>query len=953
MEGDIECWGWGEYGQLGNGADRNTSSPKMVLISLVDRAPVVEKTGYPAVGQTITAEVNIWEPISWRLGHTYTWFDSTGIRSFESNSTVISDQDFAKWIGVHVQISDNGGELFGEISLGLRSVSDWPVVDLESDSPAISAFQIDAGSAHTCSVAAWGELSCWGDGSFGQTGTGYLGDDGLDAPAMVTPPQQALGVSSGGAHSCYVSISGGLYCWGHNGSGQLGDETNQDSSVPVSVTRFEYDWIAVAAGGSHTCGLDVEGNVFCWGDNAHGQLGIGGTTNSSYPRYVNLPGPAKSISIGGHHSCATLESLIYCWGRNNYGQLGNGSTISSQLPVQVTLVTDDATLSLGYAHSCAVTSGDIYCWGSNESGQLGREGVSSSSPEQVVGVVEARQVSAGSTYSCAIQVSGEVLCWGNNSSGQLGTGGTSNASIPVRADIAERAIFVTGYDTHTCASLYDGAVQCWGGNAVGQLGTGNRVDYLVPELSQMPTFEFEDLHPRLVGSAQLGETIQVDIVDGPWFVRELQKDLTTNHWIASKSLSVLRNLTIEDSLSSSPSLVLDGMLAGKRIAAFVEITVPGFDTQVLRTNYIYLPFGYLTLIGEPSISGETETGATLTLNPGNWDEGVTFSAEWVSGAMPVADSDGLEYVLSDRDADKRIWAVVTASKVGYHPVTVSTFETASVELVQPLAQASAPTIRGTTRVGATATVRNGSWDPGVNFSYQWLRNGQRISGANQGTYVFQPEDLNQAISLELVGKKPGFRTTRRDSAPVSVSIGLLAKTPIPQIAGDTSIGSTLTANPGVWDEGVTFEYQWLRSNRAITGATDSAYSLTSLDKGAKISVRVLGSKTGFTSVTKTSPQTGLVASAFVVSPTPQISGIVEVGKVLKVVAGTWNPKPKLTYKWLCNGATIRGATKSTFKLASLQLGCEISVAVTASKAGYAATTRTSAAVLVLRKKNWL
>jgi alpha-tubulin suppressor-like RCC1 family protein len=257
-------------------------------------------------------------------------------------------------------------------------------------------------------------------------------------------PVDVIGLSSGVAaiaagndHTCALTPSGGVKCWGDNGSGELGDGTTTLSKIPVDVTGLSSGIIAIAAGSNYTCALTSSGEVKCWGQNDYGQLGDGTTTNSSIPvDVIGLKNGIVAITAGGSHSCAlTSSGEVKCWGWNSNGQLGNQSDTDSSVPVNIIGFSSGViSLSAGDMHTCALTSdGGVKCWGYNHFGQLG-DGTTTASnvPVDVNGLSgQVLAISLGSSYTCALIAGGGVKCWGENEFGKLGDGTMTNSSVPV------------------------------------------------------------------------------------------------------------------------------------------------------------------------------------------------------------------------------------------------------------------------------------------------------------------------------------------------------------------------------------------------------------------------------------------------------------------------------------------------------------------------------------------
>jgi len=303
---------------------------------------------------------------------------------------------------------------------------------------------IDSSYGHSCAVLSTGEVKCWGINDFGQLGDGSTTDS--DIPVSVSGISNAVKVAVGYYHSCALLNTGGLKCWGSNSDGQVGDGTWDVSfSTPVDVSGLSSGVSAVTAGVYHTCALTTSGGVKCWGDGTGGsnRLGNGEDLDYNAPDDVSgLSSGVYSIDAGANHTCAVISGAMKCWGHNGSGQLGNGTVVTASIPDDVSDLSGVVAVSAGASHTCAaLQTGLVKCWGLNGTGQLG-DGTTDDSlvPGFVSGFddtstlsVPAVSIVAGSGHTCVRLSDSTIKCWGDNAHGQIGDNSTTQRLTPVNS----------------------------------------------------------------------------------------------------------------------------------------------------------------------------------------------------------------------------------------------------------------------------------------------------------------------------------------------------------------------------------------------------------------------------------------------------------------------------------------------------------------------------------------
>src|SRR5438309_3545072 len=379
----------------------------------------------------------------------------------------------------------------GLIYLRVRALSPFGSLGRATDAqntkvdPLVS---VSAGGAHSCGVSTFRAGYCWGFQFLGDTGGG-----GSTTPVAVQGGFSFTAITSGLAtgdsvesHSCGLTMTGDAYCWGLNDFGQLGNGTRTAGFTPQRVSGG-LSFTAIAAGGLHTCGLIAGGTAYCWGLDGDGQVGDSDFTFTDKLTPVPVAGGLSftSLSAGENHTCGVIsDGAAYCWGFNGSGQLGD-STFSDRLsPVPVKGGVKFASVSGGSNHTCGVTSaGAAYCWGVNGLGQLG-DGTTTPrlAPVAVTGGLSFMTVGAGGFYTCGLTSAGSASCWGANDYGQLGDGTTINRSSPVAVHGGLRlATLSTGYrDACGVTVTATRTTYCWGRNNLGQLGDSSTTDRLTP-----------------------------------------------------------------------------------------------------------------------------------------------------------------------------------------------------------------------------------------------------------------------------------------------------------------------------------------------------------------------------------------------------------------------------------------------------------------------------------------
>ncbi len=557
--GNVSCWGLNNYGQVGsaNAADNTVPIPTPVCVA--------DGVGgcVPLSGATQLAS---------RADHTCAIVAGGEVRCWGSAwSSQLGD-------GMNdTQLSPTKVCVSGSYDVTVDDCLDGGLPSTFS-----GAVVVDTAYYNTCAIlAGTGEVRCWGDNTSGQLGNGDAthtlspypvgvcrsgtwnsaaippGCEGTDA----APLANAVGLAMSEYSNCAWLENGEVWCWGDNSYQDLADGTTTQRDNPVAVcltgawddaskdcldnavssklTGVTTLTAGLASWGGNRCAVRTGGDLWCWGNNSDGQLGLGaieGWQNPTPSRAcLTGAGPTcvpwsgvDTVSAGGSHACALVDGAAYCWGAGYYGRLGVGFT--DYQPYAMPVCERGAGVSCeplgtavsvasGLEHSCAlIEGGQVACWGWGAYGQLGTgtdvdvrnasRVCASGSGATCVPLAGAVEVAAGLFHTCALLESGEVRCWGANECGQSGDGTAPLCDYYDGSNPAHRALnpvtvcaegsgatcvpltgvvgLAAGTDT-TCALMTDGGLRCWGYGNDAKLGNGSEGGLMPPVFAPNPT----------------------------------------------------------------------------------------------------------------------------------------------------------------------------------------------------------------------------------------------------------------------------------------------------------------------------------------------------------------------------------------------------------------------------------------------------------------------------------
>lgn len=546
-----QVWAWGENasGQLGIG----NFLPQVSPVEVMDfhGRDIIALAGSQDYSLALDGSGQVWE-----------WGRDVDTPRKISNNLPMPVGVIAAGLNHALALSADGGDLYSWVYAGSRNdngqlgdgSTHTPMAEFPEDTPPVTVVDLSEVRKPVRAIACGRDYSllidsdynvfAWGKAGL-YLGVGYQLADTLmptKLGALDFVEQDIATISAGYSHSVALNDSSGLWMWGFNNFGQLGDGTNISRSRPNDVQGIS-DLVMTVAGGDHTLGIDHLGRLWSWGRNNVGQLGHGTSTEvhsalnmSQITGHTNI----KDVAAGKDHCLLlTTEGEVWGWGLNFEGQLGPdrdpNTPIGIPVPIQGLNSTGEQIVAGGFHNLALDADNVVWAWGHNRFGQLGFRNEDLNEPNVITALqgsdangddddvpLIVKQLDAGAYHSLALLENPvwetmEVWSWGNNVNGELGIGVASQGifydpnrvSLPISADI----LSVSAGGSHSLALDSKSTIYVWGHNNRGQLGLEvdiNDLRYERPEiLPQFTEHAISDVSAGDLHSLALDETGQV------------------------------------------------------------------------------------------------------------------------------------------------------------------------------------------------------------------------------------------------------------------------------------------------------------------------------------------------------------------------------------------------------------------------------------------------------------
>jgi alpha-tubulin suppressor-like RCC1 family protein len=393
--------------------------------------------------------------------------------------------------GIMYGLDVNGNQLF-TLSLNknqpVTSSNNWYIPSTIKNFTQIVT-HVSCGENHTAVVTTNNDLFTFGANGYGQLGLGAVGDQ--NTPQRVTFfNSNVASVSCGDYHTAVVTTTNDLFTFGYNGDGELGlgPSGAGDQNTPQRVTFFNSNVASVSCGRFHTAVVGTTSNLFTFGANYNGELGLGPVGYQNTPQRVTFfNSNVASVSCGGYHTAVVgTTNNLFTFGYNSNGQLGLGDFTDRNTPQRVTFFNSNvASVSCGDYHTAVVTTtNDLFTFGANGYGELGLGPVGDQNTPQRVTFFNSNvaSVSCGRFHTAVVGTTSNLFTFGANGYGQLGLGAVGDQNTPQRVTFFNSNVSCGNFHTAVIKNTND--LFTFGYNYYGQLGLGYNTSINTPTLVQ-------------------------------------------------------------------------------------------------------------------------------------------------------------------------------------------------------------------------------------------------------------------------------------------------------------------------------------------------------------------------------------------------------------------------------------------------------------------------------------
>lgn len=487
-DGTVWGWGAGSFGGLGNNSTIVRSTPVSVC---GQKKTFCEIAGSQYAGGAIDKYGQVW-------GWGYNTFGGLGNNSTVSRSTPVSvcgvKKTFCKISGANsaFRVIDKYGQIWGwgnngNGQLGINVAFDSKSTPVSVCGSKKTFCHIAAGNAHTLSIDKYGQVWAWGNGNGGRLGNNSTSQM-LTPVSLCGAKKTFCKITAGQTNGFAIDKYGQVWGWGYGSNGQLGDNTLLGKCTPVSLGGTKKTFCEIGVGSNFTLGLEYTGQLWAWGSNSNGQLGINQQINKCTP--ISICGVKKTFcSVGTGSSFMTSldkNGIIWSWGVGSWGVFGNNASTDIFTPVSVCGTRKTfCRIGPGKFHYMAIDkNGQIWTWAGQQT--YGELGINSTfqflTPRSICGSKKTFcHVSGGNALSTSIDKYGQIWTWGDGRVGQLGNNGITARSTPITISGNKKTFCQISSGENSVGSIdVYGQIWGWGSNSSGKLGNGNSISVSTP-----------------------------------------------------------------------------------------------------------------------------------------------------------------------------------------------------------------------------------------------------------------------------------------------------------------------------------------------------------------------------------------------------------------------------------------------------------------------------------------